>query len=181
MIITLLFVIIVLDLERAKEASQRSTLLGTKSVEQRQRFLGNYPTTTTLSFCYHCVSIIRNGTDAPSIRYTCCFHCISSIDSLTLLLYLWIWHDASLIKLIIVRLTDANDKLLRQNDMIANAQRTVAETEEVGKTCKYNLSQSHPSFLHRTPIYPLSNMLICKPSSDIISLYSTLTGGSRNH
>ena len=31
----------------------------------------------------------------------------------------------------IVLLTDANDKLLRQNDMIANAQRTVAETEEV--------------------------------------------------
>ena len=31
-------------------------------------------------------------------------------------------------------LIDANDKLLRQNDMIANAQRTVAETEEVGLT-----------------------------------------------
>ena len=29
--------------------------------------------------------------------------------------------------------TDANDKLLRQNDMIANAQRTVAETEEVAR------------------------------------------------
>ena len=54
------------DLERAKEQSQRSSLLGTKSVEQRQRMM------------------------------------------------------------------DANDKLLRQNEMIANAQRTVADTEEVG-------------------------------------------------
>ena len=52
--------------ERAKEQSQRSNLLGTKSIEQRERFM------------------------------------------------------------------DANDKLLLQNDKIANAQRTVAEVEDVG-------------------------------------------------
>ena len=135
-------------MERAKEASQRSTLLGAKSVEQRQRLLGNYHLLFVVSLLSLCrlvvvtsISISHIDTicinhrlllllpDAPSIHDTfvvCRYHCI--LRCLTLLLYLF---HSSLLNRNIVLLTDANDKLLRQNDMIANAQRTVAETEEV--------------------------------------------------
>jgi vesicle transport through interaction with t-SNAREs 1 len=64
------------DFERVKEQAQRSSLVGNKSIEQRQRLL------------------------------------------------------------------DANDKLARQNELIANAQRTVAETEEVGMEITSELTRN---------------------------------------
>jgi hypothetical protein len=37
---------------------------------------------------------------------------------------------------------DANDQLLRQNEVIAQAQRTVADTEDVGHTIAQELQQN---------------------------------------
>ena len=40
------------------------------------------------------------------------------------------------------RLQDANDQLLRQNELLANAQRTVAATEDIGTTISAELLQN---------------------------------------
>lgn len=69
------------DFERAKEQAQRSSLIGDKSIEQRQRLL------------------------------------------------------------------DTNDKLSRQNEMIANAHRTVAETEDVAAEITTELARNREKIL----------------------------------